>query len=693
MKKLFTIWAVMLSVLFAVGCTENPTTDQPNNNTETPGDDNGENNGTTDEPTQPVISIDEVEVTADSFTFEVTTNVPGVLGYTVVAEGFSAPKMDEWFAANSKEIAEKETITISNLNDNTNYTLYAILRASKDNNLSAPKNWKFTTPDDGVANPITIDNVGYEDATFTINLPGNIMFQCIDKAYLTHNQITPEEYISEPGIGIITNGPLTVDWYNGGTYGPYEMRMRAGSEYYVIAVQCDDTLPTPNFIGEIYIKSFSTLHKPTTTAGVTTEITNVDSTSVTIKTTPDSDVAQYYVYVDSASQLHMIMDDYGFDLFLSTVLKQVVTYGNGWTLTAANEATWEGLTPNFNYSIALIVEDKKGAMNASLIDFTTGDQSMAPPTIDLSISEAAENPHSNLVLNIYSENAESGKIVFRSTVEVNERRYDNSDETIVNNWGTPLNAEQIEAIKTTGLSLTMSDLWPEVEYTALVLLSNKEKVSTLEATTYTTPAQAPAPRVESDLFTSLLGEWTMTYTLVQENGVQATVSEVVTIAQGVDSKTETDYRNQNRLVILGFPFEVNAQGGYTKMPVYTPAQLLEMLPNYYAKGQNLAYRDYGPKIFLQIGEGDTITVPTSRGEYLYNWSDDGFLNFFGCDYNNQFTAPATFPVTLSADGNTLTIGAHHAGEEFDWGIYRPAVFLNEQKLEACATSDIVLTRK
>lgn len=693
MKKLFTIWAVMLSVLFAVGCTENPTTDQPNNNTETPGDDNEENNGSTDEPTQPVISIDEVEVTADSFTFEVTTNVPGVLGYTVVAEGFSAPKMDEWFAANSKEIDEKETITISNLNDNTNYTLYAILRASKDNNLSAPKNWKFTTPDDGVANPITIDNVGYEDVTFTINLPGNIMFQCIDKAYLTHNQITPEEYISEPGIGIITNGPLTVDWYNGGTYGPYEMRMRAGSEYYVIAVQCDDTLPTPNFIGEIYIKSFSTLHKPTTTAGVTTEITNVDSTSVTIKTTPDSDVAQYYVYVDSASQLHMIMDDYGMDLFLSTVLKQVVTYGNGWTLTAANEATWEGLTPNFNYSIALIVEDKKGAMNASLIDFTTGDKSMAPPTIDLSISEAAENPHSNLVLNIYSENAESGKIVFRSTVEVNERRYDNSDETIVNNWGTPLNAEQIEAIKTTGLSLTMSDLWPEVEYTALVLLYNKEKVSTLEATTYTTPAQAAAPRVESDLFTSLLGEWTMTYTLIQENGVKATVSEVVTIAQGVDSKTETNYRDQNRLVILGFPFYVDAQGNYTEMPVYTPAQLLEMLPNYYAKGQNLAYRDYGPKIFLEIGQGDTLSVPTSRGQYLYNWSDDGFLNFFGCDYNNQFTAPATFPVTLSADGNTLTIGAHHAGEEFDWGIYRPAVFLNEQKLKACATSDIVLTRK
>ena len=695
MKRLFTIWAVMLSVLFAVGCTETPN-DQPNdNNTEKPGDNNGEDNGgNTNEPTNPVISINAAEVLPNSFTFEVTTNVPGTLGYTVVAEGFTAPKMDEWFSANSKEVTQKETITIDNLNDNTNYTLYAILRASQDGTLSAPKNWKFTTPDDGIANPITIDNIGYESATFTIDLPGNIMFQCIDKAYLTHNNLTPEDYISEPGIGIIEKGPLSVEWINGGYYGVNEMRMRAGSEYYVIAVQCDDTRPTPNFIGEIYIKSFSTLHKPTTTAGVTTEITNVDSTSVTIKTTPDSNVAQYYVYVDSASQLHMIQDDdnYGTDVLISSVLKQVVTYGNGWALNSANEATWGNLTPNFEYSIALIVEDNKGAQSVSLIDFTTGDKSMEAPTIELSISEPAENPHNTLALNIFSELAESGKVVFRPTADVNERRYDYDDTEIVNNFGTPLNAEQIQAIKTTGLSLTMTDLWPEVEYTAMVLLYNKEKVSTFKATTHTTPAQVPAQRVESDLFTSLLGQWSLTYTLVQENGVEATVTEVVTIAQGVDSKSMTDYRNQNRLVILGFPFEVDAQGGYHQMPVYTPADLLEELPNYYAKGKNLIYRDYGPKIFLEIGQGDTLSVPTSRGQYLYNWDSAGYVNFFGCDINNSFTAPATFPVTLSADGNTLTIGAHHAGEEFGWGIYRPAVFLNEQKLEACALGDIVLTR-
>ena len=62
-----------------------------------------------------------------------------------------------------------------------------------------------------------------------------------------------------------------------------------------------------------------------------------------------------------------------------------------------------------------------------------------------------------------------------------------------------------------------------------------------------------------------------------------------------------------------------------------------------------------------------------------------------CDLHNKFTAPATFPVTISADGNTLTIGAHQAGEEFSYGIYRPAVFRRSEPW-AIALGDITLTR-
>jgi hypothetical protein len=116
------------------------------------------------------------------------------------------------------------------------------------------------------------------------------------------------------------------------------------------------------------------------------------------------------------------------------------------------------------------------------------------------------------------------------------------------------------------------------------------------------------------------------------------------------------------------------------------------MPKYYSYGHNLIYRDYGPKIFLEIGEGDTLSVPSSKSCYLYNWDTIGYLNFFGCDIEQNFTAPATFPVTLSEDGNTLTIGACQSGEEFGYGVYRPAVFLNDYQFKACAKGDIYLRR-
>jgi hypothetical protein len=68
------------------------------------------------------------------------------------------------------------------------------------------------------------------------------------------------------------------------------------------------------------------------------------------------------------------------------------------------------------------------------------------------------------------------------------------------------------------------------------------------------------------------------------------------------------------------------------------------------------------------------------------------MYFFGADTTNGWTAPATFPVTISADGNTITIGASEPVEQFGNGIYRPAVFRYGTEPWALATSDITLKR-
>ena len=678
MRKLNSLWALFLGVLFVVGCNpDTPPVNDPDNG--------GGNDDPQPTPTEkPEITLAQTELTFDSFTFEVTTTVSGELGYAIVAEGYEAPKIDELYALNSAEVKDKATITISDLNDNTNYTLYAVLRAGDQQ--SAPKTLKFTTPDDGVDNPIVIHSATYDTISFSINIPGSYVFQCIDKAYLEYNNLTPEEYISMTGIGITSQGEITVDWVDGGTYGSYNMNVREDSDYYVIAAIAEGQ----TVVGDIFYKTTRTPKRPVSTAGLTTELTDITSTSVNIKTVPDSSVVDYYILVRDKEWSDGIVAGYG-----ESMLATLVTYpsAGSWQLTGANEAVWSGLEPSTEYICHIVVNDNKGAQALSLVPFTTLEPSSTAPAVEASLTADAEKGYCTLNLNLYSADAATVKFAFNTKADVDaERKNGYSDEQIADMFGMSLSAEQVEAIRTTGLTLKQEDLFPEVEYVALISVKNAEKLETLKVTSATTPAKPVPARVESDLFTSLLGEWEVSYSLVQFNSKEVSIYNAkVTIAQGADDASADYYRSHNRLVIQGWPFNVEADGTHKPMPYYSPADLKDA-SSYWANNPQLALRDFGPKVFLEIGEGGVVTMPSSRGEYFYNWATDGTFYFFGADIQNEFTAPASFPVTVSADGNTITIGAYHSGEEFGYGIYRPAVFRYGTEPWALATTDIVLKR-
>ena len=678
MRKLNSLWALLLSVLFVVGC--NPDTPPVND----PGNGGGNDDPQPTPTEKPEITLAQTELTFESFTFEVTTTVAGELGYAVVAEGYDAPKIDELYSLNSAEVKDKATITISDLNDNTNYTLYAVLRA--DDQQSAPKTLKFTTPDDGVDNPIVIHSATYDTISFSINIAGSYVFQCIDKAYLEYNNLTPEEYISMVGIGIASKGEITVDWVDGGTYGSYNMNVREDSDYYVIAAIADGQ----TVVGDIFYKTTRTPKRPVSTAGLTTELTDITSTSVNIKTMPDSSVVDYYILVRDKEWSDSIVAGYG-----ESMLATLVTYpsAGSWQLTGANEAVWSGLEPSTEYICHIVVNDNKGAQALSLVPFTTLEANEAAPTVEASLTADQENGYCTLNLNLYSAEAATVKFAFNTKADVDaERNNGLSDSQIAEMYGMSLSAEQVAAIKTTGLTLKQEDLFPEVEYVALISVKNAEKTETMKVTSATTPAKPVPARVESDLFTSLLGEWEVSYSLVQFNSKEVSIYNAkVTIAQGADDASANYYRSHNRLVIQGWPFNVEADGTHSPIPYYSPADLKEA-SSYWANNPQLALRDFGPKVFLEIGEGGVVTMPSSRGEYFYNWASDGTFYFFGADIQNGFTAPATFPVTVSADGNTITIGACQSGEEFGYGIYRPAVFRYGTEPWALATTDIVLKR-
>lgn len=663
---------MLLGMLSFVGCSDTPTEPTPQKPTEAP-----------------AITISEVEVTEDSFTFTVTTNVAGTLGYIVSPAGFEMPKIDEWFVANSKEIADTETITLSGLNDNTAYNLYAILRAADSGQLSAPKSTKFTTLDDGIANPIVINNTTYDTISFTIDIAGSYVFQCIDAAYLEYNGLTIESYISTTGIGIPASGPIEVEWVDGLAYGNYTMHVREDSEYYVVAAIADGQ----TVVGEIFYQTTHTPKRPTSTAGLTTELTDITSTSVNIKTTPDTNVVDYYILVRDKAWSDSMIEGYG-----ESMLASLVAYpsAGSWHLTEANEAVWGGLTTNTEYICHVVIIDNKGAEALTLIPFTTLAPSMSAPNVEVSLTVAAENGHNTLNINLYSTDAQSVKVAFNTLADVESvrKQYEYSDADIARIYGMDLTAEQVASVKSTGLSLKQEDLFPEAEYVAIISVKNAENTETVKVVSKKTDAKPIPARVESDLFTSLLGEWKVSYDLIQFNNKQVRITDVpVTIAAGADESNVDYFRNQNRLVVQGWPFNVSGDGTHEPIPYYTPEFLKEQ-SSYWANNPALALRDFGPKIFLEIGEGDVVTVPSSKGELFYNWGEDGTFYFYGADVENGWTAPTTFPVTISEDGNTIVIGICHAGEEYGNGNYRPSVFRLNSSLEAwaIATSDIILQR-
>ncbi|MBO5882284.1 MAG: hypothetical protein J6Q21_03470 [Alistipes sp.] len=672
MRKLNFLFALLASALCVVACTpSNTPEDKPQPGPDAP---------------KPEITLEEVEVTFEAFTFKVTTTVEGTLGYTVVPEGVATPKIDEMFAANSVDVVDEVTLTIEGLNDNASYTLYAVLRAKEGATLSAPKTLKFTTPDDGEVNPVVIHGATYDTISFSINIDGSYLFQCIDKAYLEYSNLTPEEYISTLGFGIPSKGPITVDWVDGSSYGVYNMSVREDSDYYVIAAIADGQ----NVVGDIFYETVHTPKRPVSTAGLTTELTDITSTSVKIKTTPDSNVVDYYILVRDKAWSDSIVADYG-----ESMLATLVTYpsSGSWQLTGANEAVWGGLNPNTEYICHIVVNDNKGANALSLVPFKTLEPSGAAPVIEADLTPTQKEGHYNLNLNIFCADAVSVKYAFNAKADVDDVRdeFKYSDSDVARIYGLQLSAEQVESIRTTGLTLPQENLYPGVEYEAVISVKNSENTETVLCVIATTPVKPVPARVESDLFTSLLGKWKVSYSLVQFNDVEVNIYDAeVTIAAGADDASADYYRSHNRLVIQGWPFNVEASGTHAPMPYYSPTDLKET-SSYWANNPQLALRDCGPKIFFEIAEGDVVTIPSSKSEYFYNWSSDGTFYFFGADTTNGWTAPATFPVTISADGDTITIGACHSGEEFGNGIYRPAVFRNNDPW-AIATGDIVLKR-
>ena len=231
-------------------------------------------------------------------------------------------------------------------------------------------------------------------------------------------------------------------------------------------------------------------------------------------------------------------------------------------------------------------------------------------------------------------------------------------------------------IKYTGAqTLSQKGLQPETSYTALVMLidkqGNRAQLSATEATT----AVEQNERVESELFESLLGEWSGVQTIT-DGYAEPTQSEfTVRIVAGVEDY-DYDYRANNQLVAL--------VDGWCNIEHYSVTDLVE----YEIEDPELKW---GPKWVFDIAEGDVITMDGYAHHSVVGWMFFGDCFMLSADPTTLgVTVDNDFSVTLSDDGNTLTISSPVANcypslvYNFD-GVGWMAYY--------CGASDIVLTRK
>ena len=231
-------------------------------------------------------------------------------------------------------------------------------------------------------------------------------------------------------------------------------------------------------------------------------------------------------------------------------------------------------------------------------------------------------------------------------------------------------------MKYTGVqTLSQKGLKPETSYTALVMLIDKEGNRAQVSAAEVTAAVQQNVRVESELFESLLGEWAGTQTVSDGYSEPMTSEFTVNIVAGVDD-VDYDYRANNQLVAL--------VDGWCNVAYYSVTDLIE----YEIEDPELKW---GPKWVLDIAEGDVITMDGYARHSVVGWMFFGDCFMLSANPTDQsVTVDTTLGVTLSEDGNTLTIASPVANcypslvynfEGFGWMAYY------------YGASDIVLTRK
>lgn len=507
------------------------------------------------------------------------------------------------------------------------------------------------------------------------------------------------------------------------------------------------------------------------------EVSDKKPIDALIRFTPDDSVLMYSVYIveDSEYQVNVLPLLNNNEEYMQWYTASYFAMFNGPTRNVTDGATeiylsdWYLDTKNFGGKTFRVFVTGMGDMYGhtqcfSTVEFTLPEKTLPAPEITVKAIEDKNDPY-NVTFNVRNTSPDGQQITEAKFVcnyirEFNTILKSYSYQSLLEQLGWSLGAQEIQQINSAeGFNISFPSRENATSRIAVLAYnwegtSNNVNASMSPAVCECTTPRAPyRPKVNSPLFTELLGEWEATAPMrtyvASEDGTTGTweaagtQTSPVTIAAGVEypetlssdvyaiyekaglSKSETDAlytefkklakdynsrtRGFNRLLCLGYNF---ADAEYMLDLVATPYDLF-CDEEYGAADLSSLFYDFGPKWNLEIDSDGSVWLPLDMEREFpmstWNFGMDYTFYMFGIgtktyiggplyDQKGTLLTDARFPVEVSADYSTITIKPIvYTDSQGTVETYYPCVAQLQQgqaqPLTPCVGGDVVLKRK
>lgn len=555
-----------------------------------------------DPVTAPVASVEVNALDRTSVTFTISSDSPGDYAWTIVPATEKISSAEKLFKEGTSGMfgsSQKTEITYNELEGGKEYSMYYAVRKINPFTYSElycePISTVFPYED-----MITLEKVATNAVSYHIEKPEGAKayrHMIVDYNDFLYFQalvgVTHDSYLSAFGLSDKESKTFDYEWVQMDGWNNYATYFYSDTKYLIIAGETEsteiDAQVSPDNVKYI---EFTTPKAEVCPYEVDVQVSNITSLTADITLTPEEGVDRYRLYVMSEA-------DYESFLFEGEEMVRRAVIG-GWDDTSTEyrgpqSLSLEGLHPNSNYYICMVVFDKD--MRELYIEevFTTSEPVGPAPEIIITEKET-EEPWNSACINLQLKNTVSALAFIHTKYAVDEvlnapGNEDLTMDVVISTNGIPFSgAELSKATSAGGADITFSNLSPNTEYVYAIMATNSEYVSTSYVYNFKTGAE---PVVETTLFDKLKGEYTARITDI--DGVPHTFD--VTITDGVNDATREAYKAQNILVCLGFdPCGV----------AYNSPE--DLLKKKWAKNEEEANRNYGPKWFLEIDENDKITT-------------------------------------------------------------------------------------